>query len=110
MSIRHATLLGLDQNGNAVTSWPSVATPRASYLRHLPLYVPELIAALEEYIAHHNDRGRPYVWTAKAADVLAKMLRARRALAEQSAVYLFLTHYTRVPLQTTRRVRHRATT
>jgi len=48
--------------------------------------VPELIAAIEDYIAHHNDRGRPYVWTAKAADVLAKMLRAQRALTEQSAV------------------------
>jgi hypothetical protein len=23
--------------------------------------VPELIAAIEEYVEHHNERGRPYV-------------------------------------------------
>lgn len=45
--------------------------------------VQELVAAIEDYIEHHNDRGRAFVWTAKAADILEKMLRAQRSLAER---------------------------
>jgi transposase len=48
--------------------------------------VPELIAAIEDYVAHHNERGRPFVWTAKAADILEKILRAQRALENRSGV------------------------
>jgi transposase len=48
--------------------------------------VPELIAAIEDYVAHHNEHGRPFVWTAKAPDILQKMLRAQRALEERSRV------------------------
>jgi len=48
--------------------------------------VSELIAAIEEYVEHHNDRGRPYVWTAKAADILEKMIRAQHALNQQRGV------------------------
>jgi hypothetical protein len=36
--------------------------------------IPELIAAIDDYVSHHNKRGRPFVWTAKAADILEKML------------------------------------
>jgi transposase len=47
--------------------------------------IPELIAAIEDYVSHHNERGRPFVWTAKAADILEKMLRAQRALEARSS-------------------------
>ena len=42
--------------------------------------VPDLIAAIDGYIAQHNRRPKPFVWTAKAADILAKALRGRAAL------------------------------
>ena len=42
--------------------------------------VEELIIAIDEYIAHHNDKPKPFIWTAKAADILEKVKRARRAL------------------------------
>jgi transposase len=48
--------------------------------------VPALVTAIEEYIANHNEVGEPFVWTAKAQDILDKMIRAQRALeAEQAA-------------------------
>ena len=42
--------------------------------------VPELIAAIMSYIKEHNDNPKKLVWTAKAADILAKVTRARAAL------------------------------
>ena len=42
--------------------------------------VPELVAALEQYMATHNKEPKPYVWTAKATDILAKVNRARQKL------------------------------
>ena len=42
--------------------------------------VPELIAAIDGYIAQHNQQPKPFVWTAKASDILAKVLRGRAAL------------------------------
>jgi len=42
--------------------------------------VPELIQALEQYITKYNKEPSPYVWTAKAADILAKVKRARQKL------------------------------
>jgi len=42
--------------------------------------VPELVTAIDGYIAQHNQRPKPFVWTAKAADILAKVLRGRAAL------------------------------
>jgi transposase/transposase-like protein len=32
--------------------------------------VPELVTALEKYIAHHNTNPKPFIWTAKATDIL----------------------------------------
>ena len=43
--------------------------------------VPELVAALEQYIAQHNKEPKPFIWTAKAKDILAKVARARKKLA-----------------------------
>lgn len=42
--------------------------------------VPELVAALEEYLAHYNQNPTPFVWTAKANDILKKVERARQKL------------------------------
>src|SRR5689334_5057114 len=42
--------------------------------------VEELIMAIGEYIDKHNDKPKPFIWTAKAADILVKVKRARKAL------------------------------
>lgn len=42
--------------------------------------VPLLIEAIHDYIDHHNDTHRGFVWTAKAEDILAKVRRARAVL------------------------------
>ena len=42
--------------------------------------VPELVTALEEYIDTYNQKPTPFVWTAKASDILMKVKRARRKL------------------------------
>jgi hypothetical protein len=40
----------------------------------------ELIMAMGDYIDRHNDNPKPFIWTAKASDILEKVKRARRAL------------------------------
>jgi transposase len=47
--------------------------------------VEELIAAIDEYIDRHNENPKPFIWTAKAADILEKVKRARAVLNLQSA-------------------------
>ena len=42
--------------------------------------VEELSLAIGAYIDEHNDRPKPFIWTAKAADILEKVKRAHRAL------------------------------
>jgi transposase len=42
--------------------------------------VAELEAAIAEYLRQHNARPKPFIWTAKAADILAKVTRAKAAL------------------------------
>jgi transposase len=42
--------------------------------------VPDLITKIEEYLQAHNNNPRPFVWTATAADILAKVARGRVAL------------------------------
>lgn len=42
--------------------------------------VPDLIASIETYLEANNDDPKPYVWTATAEDILAKVARARAAL------------------------------
>ena len=42
--------------------------------------VPDLIAAIQEYINTHNKDPKPYVWTATAESILAKVTRARATL------------------------------
>ena len=46
--------------------------------------VEELIAAIDDYIDQHNEKPKPFIWTAKAADILEKVKRARAVLNLQS--------------------------
>ena len=45
--------------------------------------VPELISAIDDYIAVHNQNPKPFVWTAKANDILQKVIRANRKLGSK---------------------------
>jgi transposase len=47
--------------------------------------VDDLIAAIEEYLRVHNTDPVPFVWTATAEDILAKVARARAKLNELSS-------------------------
>src|SRR5215813_7513887 len=42
--------------------------------------VEELIMAIGDYIDQHNRSPKPFIWTAKASDILEKVKRARKAL------------------------------
>ncbi len=42
--------------------------------------VPDLIRAIEEYIAHHNNFPATFTWTAKVEDILSRVARARKVL------------------------------
>ena len=42
--------------------------------------VPELISAIQDYIHNHNQSPKPFIWTAKASDILEKVTRPRRTL------------------------------
>ena len=44
--------------------------------------VPDLIAAIENYLRLHNDDPKPFVWTATAEEILAKVKRGRVALTQ----------------------------
>jgi transposase len=43
--------------------------------------VDELEQAIAQYIEHHNKNPKPFIWTATADDILAKVTRAKAALA-----------------------------
>ena len=47
--------------------------------------VPELIAAIDAYIAEHNRDPKPFVWAAKAEQILAKVKRARAVLNKMAS-------------------------
>jgi transposase len=42
--------------------------------------VDELIQAVTDYVEHHNDNPKPFIWTATASDILEKIKRARKKL------------------------------
>ena len=46
--------------------------------------VAELEAAIHEYLARHNERPKPFIWTATHQDILGKVARAKAALVKQS--------------------------
>jgi hypothetical protein len=45
--------------------------------------VPELVAAIEAYIAHHNTNPKPFIWTKSACDILQKVIRANSRLSSK---------------------------
>jgi len=45
--------------------------------------VPELVAAIDEYVAHHNINPKPFIWTKNAADILEKVIRANSRLSSK---------------------------
>jgi hypothetical protein len=47
--------------------------------------VAELEAAIDTYIAAHNANPKPFIWTAKAKDILAKVTRARAVLNKNTS-------------------------
>lgn len=68
---------------NLVERWFRELTDKA--LRRGAFHsVPDLIASIEEYLDAHNENPRPYVWTATADSILAKVARGRIALAKVS--------------------------
>ena len=48
--------------------------------------IDQLVAAIEDYILHHNADPKPIIWTAKADDILEKVTRARATLHKQQSV------------------------
>ena len=51
--------------------------------QHPPRRLPDLeqlITAIGDYIDHHNSNPKPFIWTAKASDILEKVTRARAVL------------------------------
>jgi hypothetical protein len=40
----------------------------------------QLIMAIGNYIDQHNQKPKPFIWTAKASDILEKVTRAQTAL------------------------------
>jgi len=44
--------------------------------------VPELEAAIHDYLEHHNANPKPFVWTKSAEEIFAKVARARKALEQ----------------------------
>lgn len=45
--------------------------------------VPELVTAIDEYIAHHNVKPKPFIWTKSARDILQKVIRANSRLSSK---------------------------
>jgi transposase len=65
---------------NLVERWFRELTDKA--IRRGVFYsVPDLIAAIEEYLKANNDDPAPFVWTASAESILEKVARGRVALA-----------------------------
>ena len=50
--------------------------------------VPELVSAIKGYIAVHNENPKPFIWTAKATDILQKVLRANSRLQKERSTTL----------------------
>ena len=48
--------------------------------------VEELITAIDQYVDRHNERPKPFIWTAKASDILEKVKRARMTLDNAQSV------------------------
>ena len=45
--------------------------------------VPELVKAIDDYVAHHNKEPKPFIWTKSARDILQKVIRANSRLSSK---------------------------
>ncbi len=45
--------------------------------------IEELVMAIGDYIDQHNKQPKPFIWTATASDILAKVARARKTLEKR---------------------------
>jgi len=45
--------------------------------------VPELVSAIDGYVAHHNTKPKPFIWTKSAGDILQKVIRANSRLSSK---------------------------
>lgn len=45
--------------------------------------VPCLVDAIEQYVAQHNTKPKPFIWTKSAADILQKVIRANSRLSSK---------------------------
>jgi transposase len=45
--------------------------------------VAELVSAIDEYVAHHNTKPKPFIWTKSARDILQKVIRANSRLSSK---------------------------
>ena len=45
--------------------------------------VPELVTAINEYVAHDNIKPKPFIWTKSARDILQKVIRANARLSSK---------------------------
>jgi transposase len=48
--------------------------------------VMELVTAIDNYVDQHNENPKPFIWTAKASDILEKVTRARKSLVTVQSV------------------------
>ena len=79
MSLKRSPLTNRQRHEEAFTILGESQTDKA--LRRGVFHsVPDLIAKIEEYLTAHNDDPKPFVWTATADEILAKVARGRVAL------------------------------
>jgi transposase len=45
--------------------------------------VPELVTAINKYVAQHNTKPKPFIWTKSARDILQKVIRANARLSSK---------------------------
>ena len=45
--------------------------------------VPELVTAIDEYVAHHNIDPKRFIWTKSARDILQEVIRANSRLSSK---------------------------
>jgi hypothetical protein len=45
--------------------------------------VPELVRAINDYVAQHNTKPKPFIWTKSARDILQKVIRANARLSSK---------------------------
>ena len=46
----------------------------------------EWVTAIDDYVDHHRQRPKPFIWTASANDILEKVKRARKTLVNVQSV------------------------